>query len=162
MYTGDLFASLQVSVFLGPVCDYSLAPVARYAPVWNIPVISPGGFAHDMVSKQGPDGEFPSLTRVGVTFNSMTDSIVAIMMGVFRWTKIKLIYDGEAMSSIMPRFCYLAAASLVNTTKEKKMGHDFHIFLPGAHSAEDLLLKEVGDAFGSKSADAFLHVVSIK
>ncbi|CAG5129644.1 unnamed protein product, partial [Candidula unifasciata] len=108
----EYYRRQQVSVFIGPVCDYSLAPVARYAPVWNIPVISPGGFAHDMVSKQGPDGEFPLLTRIGVTFNSLTQSLVAIMMGEFKWSKIKVIYDGEAMSNVMPRFCYLAAASL--------------------------------------------------
>lgn len=32
-------------VFLGPVCDYVLAPVARYAAVWETSVISTGGLA---------------------------------------------------------------------------------------------------------------------
>lgn len=35
----------QADVFLGPVCDYVLAPVARYAAVWETSVISTGGLA---------------------------------------------------------------------------------------------------------------------
>ncbi len=35
---------MQPDVFLGPVCPYVLAPVARYSATgWNIPVISTGG-----------------------------------------------------------------------------------------------------------------------
>ncbi len=35
---------VQPDVFLGPVCPYVLAPVARYSATgWNIPVISTGG-----------------------------------------------------------------------------------------------------------------------
>ena len=36
----------KVDAVFGPVCDYSLAPVVRYATVWKIPVLSPGGMAH--------------------------------------------------------------------------------------------------------------------
>ena len=32
-----------LDVFLGPVCKYALAPVARFASHWNIPVFSTGG-----------------------------------------------------------------------------------------------------------------------
>jgi hypothetical protein len=36
--------SFQPDVFMGPVCPYVLAPVARYSATgWNIPVISTGG-----------------------------------------------------------------------------------------------------------------------
>jgi hypothetical protein len=35
----------EADVFLGPICDYVLAPVARYASVWQKPVISTGGLA---------------------------------------------------------------------------------------------------------------------
>ncbi|XP_077869594.1 atrial natriuretic peptide receptor 3-like [Saccoglossus kowalevskii] len=37
------FVMLQaVHVFLGPVCDYAAAPVARYTRYWNIPMLSAG------------------------------------------------------------------------------------------------------------------------
>ena len=32
-------------VFIGLICKYVLAPVSRYAGVWNIPVITPGGLS---------------------------------------------------------------------------------------------------------------------
>ncbi|ESO89768.1 hypothetical protein LOTGIDRAFT_206798 [Lottia gigantea] len=103
----------DVDVFLGPVCDYSLAPVARYSPYWNIPVISPGGFAHDFgANKTEPDSEYPALTRVGVTFNSLSITILEIIKH-FQWKRIKIIYDGNSMEDIAPRFCFLGAAAFV-------------------------------------------------
>jgi hypothetical protein len=41
----DLHSREHADVFLGPICDYVLAPVARYAGVWGKPVISTGGQA---------------------------------------------------------------------------------------------------------------------
>jgi hypothetical protein len=41
----ELFYARKVNVFLGPVCDYVLAPVARYCGVWNMPIITAGGLA---------------------------------------------------------------------------------------------------------------------
>lgn len=32
-------------MIFGPIDDYSLAPVSRFAGVWGIPIVSPGGFA---------------------------------------------------------------------------------------------------------------------
>ena len=32
-----------LDVFLGPVCKYALAPVARFASHWNIPILTTGG-----------------------------------------------------------------------------------------------------------------------
>ncbi|KAK0067868.1 atrial natriuretic peptide receptor 1, partial [Biomphalaria pfeifferi] len=36
----------RINAFLGPVCDFALSPVGRYAAVWKTPIISPGGFSH--------------------------------------------------------------------------------------------------------------------
>lgn len=41
----DLYNRQEADVFLGPICDYVLAPVARYASVWQLPVLSTGGIA---------------------------------------------------------------------------------------------------------------------
>lgn len=43
----DFYQRRQVDVFFGPVYDYSLSQVTRYATRWDLPVISSGGFAHD-------------------------------------------------------------------------------------------------------------------
>lgn len=41
----DLHSRDHADVFLGPICDYVIAPVARYAGVWQKPVITTGGLA---------------------------------------------------------------------------------------------------------------------
>jgi Receptor family ligand binding region len=42
----DLYnGKTKPDVFFGPICDYVLAPVARYSGVWEIPVLTAGGFA---------------------------------------------------------------------------------------------------------------------
>ena len=61
----------KVHVFLGPVCDYSVAPVARYSSYWHKPVVSVGAMAHSFgTDKRAPGAEYRLLTRVGVTFDS--------------------------------------------------------------------------------------------
>jgi len=53
------------------VCDYSVAPVARYSPYWHTPVLSAGAMAHDFgADKRAPGAEYKLLTRVGVTVHS--------------------------------------------------------------------------------------------
>ncbi|XP_046576411.1 atrial natriuretic peptide receptor 1-like isoform X1 [Haliotis rubra] len=143
----DFYRNKKVDIFLGPICDYSLAPVARYAPYWNIPVVSPGGFAHDFgADKHSPDAEYSTLTRVGVTFNSLAVSLIKITRH-YKWTRIKVIYEGEGHKDVTPRFCFLAASALVFYSKESKLDYDFHIFLPGIHDTESLLKEEVGVEF---------------
>ena len=70
-------------VFLGPVCDYSVAPIARYSPYWHTPVLSAGAMAHDMgIDKHA---EYGLLTRVGVTFDSLARALTT-MFKEYNWT----------------------------------------------------------------------------
>lgn len=46
--------------FIGPGCEYVIAPVARYAGVWKIPVLTAGAHAEAFENK--PD--YPTLTRM--------------------------------------------------------------------------------------------------
>lgn len=41
----EMIKLVFADVFFGPFLDYLLAPVTRYAGVWDIPVITSGGFA---------------------------------------------------------------------------------------------------------------------
>ncbi|RUS73913.1 hypothetical protein EGW08_018333, partial [Elysia chlorotica] len=104
----------QISVFLGPVCDYVVAPVSRYAPFWNIPVLSPGGFAHDLGAKSS---EYATLTRLGVTFNGLTRSVLGFAER-FRLRKGHVIYHPQAMGDIQPNFCYLAAGAILHAARK--------------------------------------------
>ncbi|XP_059161012.1 atrial natriuretic peptide receptor 3-like [Physella acuta] len=100
-----------VHAFLGPFCDYSLAPSARYLSVWNLPVISPGGFSHSFKLKE--KGNFTTLTRVGWTLDSLS-TFLHKTVTFYHWKKIFLLYDGNIADSIMPKFCYLAASAITH------------------------------------------------
>jgi hypothetical protein len=52
-------------VFFGPICPYTLAPVARYSGVWGIPILTTGGQAQGFRDKS----HFPLLTTIGGTYN---------------------------------------------------------------------------------------------
>lgn len=151
----------SVDVFFGPICDYSLAPVARYAPYWNLPVISPGGFAHDFgANKSSHDPEFPTLTRMGATFNSLALGIINSIVH-YNWTKIILIYDGDGLSEVTPRFCYLAGSALIYYVKNYQgvpFEHDQFLMLPDTDIGR-MLQEKVGIAFSSKLLLLFCAVV---
>lgn len=58
-------------VFLGPVCEYVISPVAKYAGVWNIPILTVAAQADGFGHKQP---NYPLLTR---------------MMGSYRFVEYK-------------------------------------------------------------------------
>ena len=147
----QFYMEKKVDVFIGPVCDYSLAPIARYAPYWNLPVISAGGFAHDFgYPKSGIDPEFPTLTRVGATFNTLAKCLINTVKH-FNWSKIQMIYDGDGHSEVTPRFCYLTGSSVIHYIKEAKWmkDYDFYMYIPGKHDIEKMLRHEVANKYSS-------------
>ena len=101
------WSTKNASVFLGPVCDYSIAPVARYAPHWNIPVVTPGAMAHNF----GTGNEFPRLTRVGATFNDIALQM-HILLVKYNWSKLAILYDSDALNHITENYCYLMISAL--------------------------------------------------
>lgn len=141
----------RVDVFVAPSCDYSLAPVARYAAYWAVPVVTPGGHAHDFgKNKRVPNAEYGTLTRVGATFNTLSHSLITLARQ-HSWGKLKVIYDVEGHSDVMPRFCYLAASALVHYSKVAPGVHcAFHIFIPGVNDMRSMLLEEVGTEFSGE------------
>ncbi|XP_053385350.1 atrial natriuretic peptide receptor 3-like [Mercenaria mercenaria] len=84
----DLYAVEHVHVFIGPFCDYAVAPVARFSPHWNIPVLSAGALAADFKYEKS---EFKLLTRVHGTNSNTVEAFVA-MANSFNWTNIAVIH----------------------------------------------------------------------
>lgn len=61
----DFYTTSTVNVFLGPLCPYVLAPVARYSSIWEIPVLTTGGQEESFDHKQP---HYPLLTRMNGSF----------------------------------------------------------------------------------------------
>lgn len=79
----------HVDAVFGLPCEYVLAPISRYAGVWQIPVISSGGNAAEFEIKTD---KYPTLTRIEV---SNWGSVVHAIVDSFNWTRTALIYENE-------------------------------------------------------------------
>ena len=142
-------------VFIGPFCDYSLSPVARYAAVWDTAVVTPGGMAHDF----GADKlrQFRTLTRVGATFNSLAWSLYSCIRrsvgdtgrtvpggGPHASRRVKVLYTPDGHGEVVARFCYLAVSAFVRRLKHSK-GLKYHLFLfRPSTDLQSMFIEEVG------------------
>jgi len=78
---------LQAHVFFGPVYDYAMAPVARFSAVWKKPVITTGALASDFAREKKV--EYPLLTRVGVTHETMCRGLRDAIL-YYEWKTVKV------------------------------------------------------------------------
>ncbi|XP_056602151.1 atrial natriuretic peptide receptor 3 isoform X2 [Triplophysa dalaica] len=97
-------------LILGPVCEYSAAPVVRVASHWNIPVISAGALATGFTSKTN---EYSHLTRIAPTYLKMAETFQA-MFGHFDWRSAYLIYDDDKDE----RNCYFTMEGVYTVLSE--------------------------------------------
>lgn len=58
----DLYMKNLAHVFIGPSCDYSIAPLARFSYYWGIPILTAGALVDAFEKKD----EYRLLTRMQV------------------------------------------------------------------------------------------------
>ena len=81
----DFFIEGSVDVFFGPLCDYVLAPVTRYASAfWNIPVVTTGG-QNDNFDIKG--FYYRLLTRMNGSYSQMGSLLVQVSSS---WNELRL------------------------------------------------------------------------
>lgn len=90
----DLYVAKEVDVYLGPCCDFAVAPVARFAPYWNIPVISAGAFVQAFSDKKN---EYKSLTRMLTTYGKVAEVVFEITQ-TFNWTTVGLLFHDNVVN----------------------------------------------------------------
>ena len=137
----DSFMGHGIHVFFGPVCSYSLAPVARYAPVWNIPVVTAGAMSHEFQNKIPPGGEYETLTRVGVTYNTLSFRLLEILRQN-KWKHVKFILNPKGQEKIVPHCCYRICDSIINHMKREKYRNSYHTWDIETEKP-DYILKEI-------------------
>ena len=146
----NLFMAKQVDVFLGPVCDYSVAPVARQTRFWNLPLISVGAMARDFTQYHHID--YPLLTRAGpVNFGSLSDFFLTTF-GRFNWEKYFIIYDKIGQGEIVEDFCHLVASSLHYDISEKDqhITQDYYKIGRSDIEGDEMLPQQVGYQYSGK------------
>lgn len=149
----NLYWDTKIHALFGPSCDYSLAPVARYARYWNLPVVTPGGMAHNFgKDKLDDDAEFPLLVRVGATFDELATVIYHMVNKVYSWNKAKIIYTFDGFPEVTERFCHLAMSAVVSELRVNKVEFHIHKFDPieDDDEYETMLKEEIGREYASK------------
>lgn len=84
----DFYNEGAADVFLGPLCPYVLAPVARYSTVWDIPILTSAGQIDNF------DNKFPHyrlLTRMNGAYSQVGNILLQILKK-FDWHVVGLLY----------------------------------------------------------------------
>ncbi|XP_052084283.1 atrial natriuretic peptide receptor 1-like isoform X3 [Mytilus californianus] len=145
--------STGTNVFFGPVCDYSLSPVARYAPFWKIPIISTGGFADDF--KINRRNEYPTLTRImPASFDSVAIATLRYI-DKLKWRKVFLITERTDVG-IMLGYWFLLGSTIVSRLRLKPISnnsketftYDKHLYdKTESNSIERVLPEKIGNKY---------------
>ncbi|CAD5111746.1 unnamed protein product [Dimorphilus gyrociliatus] len=152
----NFYVNGTITGFLGPICDYTLAPLARQLSIWKFPLITVGGLARDF----GKKASYP-ITRAGpASPTSLVDFFKKIRQEN-KWKKLKAIWEFDSFSSTYPRICRLITESLVLGDTEAK--YDTYKLLVTRNSSgpvytysmpdkyvEELLKEEVGNKFAGR------------
>ncbi|XP_064645630.1 atrial natriuretic peptide receptor 1-like isoform X2 [Lineus longissimus] len=83
----DMYVQKSAHVFLGPCCDYSVAPVARFSPYWNIPIISAAALVVAFDDKH----VYKLLTRISGSYEKAAEFILAVL-SKWNWEHIAMLY----------------------------------------------------------------------
>ncbi len=82
----DLMINRSVDVFLGPVCPYSCAPIARFARHWGKPLITAGAAADPFANKNQY-----YITRTGIVYDKLAKAVAGLILDVFHWKQYNML-----------------------------------------------------------------------
>lgn len=101
-----------------------MAPVARYAPFWNVAVITVSANAQDF--RRNKFKEYKTLTNIGPTMYWL-DKFVGKIFKHFNWKQTMFLFDKDYQEQITNSNCYLTMASLKAGLLNQKVSVDYKI-----------------------------------
>lgn len=105
----------RAHVFLGPSCEYAVAPIARFSPIWGIPIISAGALVTAFRNKTK---DYKLLTRIQGTYAKASEFFYT-MSRYYNWAKIGLIYhDSSHEPNKMKSKCFFKLEAIYVLWKE--------------------------------------------
>ena len=75
------------AILSGPVCDYSVAPIARFSYHWGIPLLTAGALVSDFHNKL----EYKLLTRMQGSYAEAVRFFL-FLFETFRWKRVGMVY----------------------------------------------------------------------
>ncbi|CAL1296082.1 unnamed protein product, partial [Larinioides sclopetarius] len=130
----ELYYSGQVDVFLGPVCSYVLAPVARYSCVWDIPLLTAAGRTDFYDKKEFP---YSMITRMNGSFSQFAQFFLKVLK-TFGWKVVALLYHNTQDVVHGHSDCHFALAALYASLGKTSFYLDFDETLPAVDYVEML------------------------
>ena len=111
----DMYFNKAAYVFLGPVCDYSVAPIARFSPHWNVPLITPGARVYAFKDKL----QYRQLTRIIGDYVKLGEFMQEVF-NKFNWAHASMIYHTYMGKSNKGRSdCYFVMEGMFLAMKDK-------------------------------------------
>lgn len=101
-----------------------MAPIARYAPFWNVAVITVGALAQDF--RRSKFSEYKTLTNIGPTMYWL-DKFVVKVFKRFGWKQVIFLFDKDFQEQDTNSNCYLIMASLKNALLNAQIIVDYKI-----------------------------------
>jgi len=137
----DMYLSRRANVFLGPVCEYAVAAVARYSPHWDIPVITPGALVLDFDNR----ANYRLLTRIAGSYTKLAESL-SVLLRLFDWgpATVGLVYQQRTTSKARRSSSYSSARSVGNS--------DCFFVMQAVHSHLEALRRSSGVSNASSSS----------
>uniref|UniRef100_UPI0037E73AA2 atrial natriuretic peptide receptor 1 n=1 Tax=Semicossyphus pulcher TaxID=241346 RepID=UPI0037E73AA2 len=100
----DIKMSLDPWAFIGPGCDYSSSPVARFTTHWDVPMVTAGARAIGFES-------YAAVTNVGPTHKKLGELGVRIQEA-FGWQRHAMLVFSDNKDANDDRPCYFAVEGL--------------------------------------------------
>ena len=130
----EMYLQRRVKAFVGPVCEYALAPIARYSPYWNMPVLTAGGFVNALSNKTET---YQQLTRAGGSYDSL-GRFAETLFERFNWTHLSLVYyDTRGSGSRSDCYFIMEALYLVIKNRGNEPGGRKYRYFSRAFSDEN-------------------------
>jgi hypothetical protein len=138
-----------IHLFLGPVCDLAVMPVAKQTLFWNIPMVTVGAFDDEFVLKKRED--YPLLTRAGpFTLKNLSEFFYKLL-AQFRWRNVKIVHDTFADLGIFSFFSYQMGKVIYENLYYTATLHVQKYELEVKDTKYNkLFLEEIGDLFSGK------------
>lgn len=125
----------EMNAIFGLPCEYVLAPISRYADVWQIPLLTTGGNAGEFSKKAE---SYSTLTRLkGAQVNNLGNMVRAIL-NTYNWTRTALIYQNENAKIKGNSVCFLCLAAIHDTIEKESV---YQLGFDTAHWTKDYIIR---------------------
>uniref|UniRef100_A0A671P519 Guanylate cyclase n=1 Tax=Sinocyclocheilus anshuiensis TaxID=1608454 RepID=A0A671P519_9TELE len=148
----DLKFSYNPWAFIGPGCDYSSSPVARFTTHWEVPMITGGARALGF-------NLYSSITNIGPTHKKLGEFVVR-MHRHFGWHKHALLMFSDNKNDDRP--CYFAVEGPYTQMREDNITADDMVFNEDDEPVRyEVLLRDISQKARGKSLFV-LYIIQLK